>query len=221
MRNVHVCGERVGGIASNAGVASIGISQITHPTSGSGPTRDVATVTTSVSHGFTDGQVVIISNTGGAPPSATTAHHQRRNGSGVHDHACIDGSPTPMTTAGMRAGRTVTQIEPVQATGTIRSKQQITVTSISSTANATGVILAGRPFDPNDADPADRDELIRWVRGRDNYENEKSNVATPDVRLSVHGDVLHSRPAVVNYGRGGWTRTSTSSTGRTTEDCAP
>ena len=62
------------GIASNAGiVASIGISQITHPTSGSGPTRDVATVTTSVSHGFTDGQVVIISNTSGAPPSATTA----------------------------------------------------------------------------------------------------------------------------------------------------
>ncbi|HET7090203.1 MAG TPA: hypothetical protein VFL17_16320, partial [Anaerolineae bacterium] len=195
------------GIASNAGiVASIGISQITHPTSGSGPTRDVATVTTSVSHGFTDGQVVIISNTGGAPSDGYDGTYTISGATAAAftiTHASIDGSPTPLTTAGMRAGRTVTQIEPVvQATGTIRSKKQINVTSVSSTANATGVILAGRPFDPNDADPADRDELIRWVRGRDNYENEKSNVAAPDVRPSVHGDVLHSRPAVVNYGRG-------------------
>src|SRR5688572_1243407 len=181
------------GIASNAGiVASIGISQITHPTSGSGPTRDVATVTTSVSHGFTDGQVVIISNTGGAPPAGYDGRYTI-SGATVTTftitHGSIDGSPTPKTTAGMRAGRTVTQIQPVvQASGTIRSKKQINVSSISSTANATGVMLAGRPFDPNDADPADRDELIRWVRGRDDYENEKSNVAAPDVRPSVRSE---------------------------------
>lgn len=48
----------------------------------------------------------------------------------------------------------------------------------------------------------DRDTLVRWVRGEDNARNE----ASPDgartlvnIRPSVHGDVLHSRPAVVNY----------------------
>ena len=193
--------------ASNAGmVASIDISQITHPTTGSGPSRDVATVTTSVSHGFTDGQVVIISNTGGAPPAGYDGSYTISGATATSftiTHASIDTAPTPKTTAGMRAGRTVTQILPVvQASGTIRSKKQINVTSISSKANATGFMLAGRPLEPLDADPADRAELIRWVRGRDNYENEKSNVPTPDVRPSVHGDVLHSRPAVVNYGRG-------------------
>ena len=40
------------------------------------------------------------------------------------------------------------------------------------------------------------------MRGRDNSDNEKTNVTAPDVRPSTHGDVLHSRPAVVNYGRG-------------------
>ena len=195
------------GTASNAGiVASIGISQITHPTSGSGAARDVATVTTSVGHGFTDGQVVIISNTGGAPPTGYDGTYTISGVTGTTftiTHGSIDGSPTPKTTAGMRAGRSVTQIEPVvQATGTIRSKKRINVTSISSKANATGLMLAGRPFEPADADPADRDELIRWVRGRDNYEDEKSNTTAPDVRPSTHGDVLHSRPAVVNYGRG-------------------
>ena len=195
------------GTATNAGmVANIDISQITHPTSGSGAGRDVATVTTSVSHGFTDGQVVIISNTGGAPPAGYDGSYTISGATATSftiTHASIDSSPTPKTTAGMRAGRTVTQIQPVvQASGTIRSKKQINVTSVSSTANATGVMLAGRPLDPLDSDPADRDELIRWVRGRDNYENEKSNTTAPDVRPSVHGDVLHSRPAVVNYGRG-------------------
>ncbi|MGH8481975.1 MAG: pilus assembly protein, partial [Nevskiaceae bacterium] len=73
------------------------------------------------------------------------------------------------------------------------------VSSLSSKANATGVMTAGRPIDAN---ATDRDNLILWVRGRDNAEGEKSNVTAPDVRPSVHGDVLHSRPAVVNYGRG-------------------
>jgi type IV pilus assembly protein PilY1 len=59
-------------------------------------------------------------------------------------------------------------------------------------------MYAGRP---SDVDATDRDNLILWVRGRDNAENEKSNVTAPDVRPSIHGDVLHSRPAVVNYGR--------------------
>ncbi len=47
--------------------------------------------------------------------------------------------------------------------------------------------------------------LINWMRGLDNKDDENSNNATLglgnfDVRASIHGDVLHSRPAIVNYG---------------------
>lgn len=49
---------------------------------------------------------------------------------------------------------------------------------------------------------ADRNNLINWVRGTDNNSptDEAGPGGTTTVRPSVHGDVLHSRPAVVNYG---------------------
>lgn len=47
-------------------------------------------------------------------------------------------------------------------------------------------------------------DLVNWVRGADNIAGgdlEDKGPGTPvTVRSSVHGDVLHSRPAVVNYG---------------------
>jgi type IV pilus assembly protein PilY1 len=191
---------------TNAGmVASIAISQITHPTSGSGAARDVATVTTASAHGFVNGQTVIISNTGGVPPAGYdgtwTIAGVVAGISFTITHASIDAAPTPKTTAGMRAGRPVSQIDPVvTATGVIRSAKQVIVTSLSSKAAATGNMQAGRP---TDVATGERDNLLLWVRGRDNAENEKANVTAPDVRPSIHGDVLHSRPAVVNYGRDG------------------
>ena len=51
-----------------------------------------------------------------------------------------------------------------------------------------------------DVASADRDNLINWVRGNDNAGDEQGPGAPTTVRPSVHGDVLHSRPAVVNYG---------------------
>jgi hypothetical protein len=39
------------------------------------------------------------------------------------------------------------------------------------------------------------------VRGQDNIDDENANGSTTDIRASVHGDVLHSRPAVINYNR--------------------
>lgn len=49
---------------------------------------------------------------------------------------------------------------------------------------------------------ADRTNLINWVRGTDNNSptDETGPGGTTTIRPSVHGDVLHSRPAVVNYG---------------------
>jgi Tfp pilus tip-associated adhesin PilY1 len=48
--------------------------------------------------------------------------------------------------------------------------------------------------------PPDRDTIIKWLRGADNYGDEKGPGGTVTVRPSIHGDVLHSRPLVVNYG---------------------
>lgn len=60
---------------------------------------------------------------------------------------------------------------------------------------------------------SDRTSLINWVRGEDNQGDEASlcptgtvsgtancPAARVTVRPSVHGDVLHSRPTVINYG---------------------
>jgi len=48
--------------------------------------------------------------------------------------------------------------------------------------------------------PPDRDSLIKWVRGHDNFGDELGPGGSVTVRPSIHGDVLHSRPVVINYG---------------------
>jgi type IV pilus assembly protein PilY1 len=46
------------------------------------------------------------------------------------------------------------------------------------------------------------DTLLKWVRGQDTQDENGFKVAgaNTDVRASIHGDVLHMRPAVINYG---------------------
>ncbi len=59
-----------------------------------------------------------------------------------------------------------------------------------------------------DAPSTTRDRLIRWVRGHDyknaelvNNQDQELGPGSPiNIRPSVHGDVLHSRPVVLNYG---------------------
>ncbi len=58
-----------------------------------------------------------------------------------------------------------------------------------------------------DAPSTTRDRLIRWVRGHDyknaelvNNQDQELGPGSPiNIRPSVHGDVLHSRPVVLNY----------------------
>jgi Tfp pilus tip-associated adhesin PilY1 len=50
------------------------------------------------------------------------------------------------------------------------------------------------------ATPPDKATLIKWVRGADNMGDELSPGGGITVRPSIHGDVLHSRPVVINYG---------------------
>jgi type IV pilus assembly protein PilY1 len=52
----------------------------------------------------------------------------------------------------------------------------------------------------NAANATERDNIINWVRGANNRGDDNPSGVTTDVRGFLHGDVLHSRPAVVNYG---------------------
>jgi len=51
------------------------------------------------------------------------------------------------------------------------------------------------------ADATERTDLINWARGTDNRTGDELGPGgTTTVRPSIHGDVLHSRPAVIDYG---------------------
>jgi len=92
------------------------------------------------------------------------------------------------------------------------SRELLTCTDGGGGFCATGDALSLSPFDTSNADisvaalgaanATERNDLIDWVRGEDQFD-ENANTQTTDIRASVHGDVLHSRPAVINYGRNG------------------
>lgn len=46
----------------------------------------------------------------------------------------------------------------------------------------------------------ERDTLIDWAKGLDTEDENINGVTTAEMRLSVHGDVLHSRPIAINFG---------------------
>jgi type IV pilus assembly protein PilY1 len=92
------------------------------------------------------------------------------------------------------------------------SRELFTCTDGSGGYCASGDSLSLSPFDTGNADistaalgaasATERDSLIDWVRGEDQFD-ENADTQLTDIRASVHGDVLHSRPAVINYGRNG------------------
>lgn len=71
--------------------------------------------------------------------------------------------------------------------------------SVAAQGDATGTIKAST----GTAASGELADIINWVRGADNFEDENNNGNTTDVRASIHGDVLHSRPAIINYNRFG------------------
>jgi type IV pilus assembly protein PilY1 len=127
---------------------------------------------------------------------------------------CTGGAPTPVTTVTATTtaahGFAVGQV--VNISGTIGTDEALytgnqtilsvpsaisftySITTSPACSDSTGGMLAS-------ALGVDRDTLIDWVRGHDSFGDEAS--PTPGgsitVRPSIHGDVLHSRPSVVNY----------------------
>lgn len=81
----------------------------------------------------------------------------------------------------------------ITVTGTDTFTYQYTSTAPQPTSTSTGSPTAT-------SSTTTRTNLIRWVRGEDNNSDESSPGGTINIRPSVHGDVLHSRPTVINYG---------------------
>lgn len=69
--------------------------------------------------------------------------------------------------------------------------------AVTPSATATGTITA--TTGTGVAGP-DTNNLILWTRGKDLWEDEDINASLTNVRASIHGDVLHSRPVIINYG---------------------
>jgi len=66
--------------------------------------------------------------------------------------------------------------------------------------NANTIGVTGALLDPNNPlDASDRTDAINWGRGMDLFD-ENGDSDTTDMRASVHGDIIHSRPVAVNYG---------------------
>ena len=78
------------------------------------------------------------------------------------------------------------------STGTILSAAAGERFASANTAITTAMLGA--------ANSSERAALINWLTGTDNNGDETGPGGTTTVRPSIHGDVLHSRPSVVNYG---------------------
>lgn len=65
--------------------------------------------------------------------------------------------------------------------------------SLTSFGNATAAQLGV-------SSDTERTALIEWVRGKQNVDTASDDGPLDGPRASIHGDVLHSRPAVVTYG---------------------
>jgi type IV pilus assembly protein PilY1 len=106
----------------------------------------------------------------------------------------------------------------VTSTGTTTFTYQHTVAAKLANFGAAGATAT--------SSSVTRDTLARWVRGEDNVGDEAS-LCPPgstagvgncpstaiNIRPSLHGDVLHSRPAVINYGGATISITGTSDSG--------
>jgi len=76
-----------------------------------------------------------------------------------------------------------------------------------------GAALSGTAFDVSNGDltaaalgdaALDKDEVIRWVRGENRKLQDNATATNTLVRGYIHGDVVHSKPAIVNDSTGIW-----------------
>jgi Tfp pilus tip-associated adhesin PilY1 len=179
-------------------------------------TKATATVT---AHGYSTGQQIVIA---GATPAAyngtytitvvdaNTFTFPMTTAPGPNTGTSVFAKATSTTATANSVGHgfttgdsiTVTGATPSAFNGTytvaVTDANTFTYTLGSAQGDASGTIVAAGA-----SSSATRTALINWVRGEDNFEDENANSSTTDIRASIHGDVLHSKPAVINYNRYG------------------
>ncbi|WP_119966966.1 pilus assembly protein [Simplicispira lacusdiani] len=118
---------------------------------------------------------------------------------------------TPLSSSDSPDGEVVEKGGAAQQIRTVYATNQATrhvYTCISCAANTNLASSATAQFSTANSssmaaiasDSTQRDLIINWVRGLDNAGDEDGPGSPTTIRPGVHGDVLHSRPAVVNYG---------------------
>lgn len=76
-----------------------------------------------------------------------------------------------------------------------------TTNHLSASSNAFATTNTSLQASAFGASASELTSLINWVRGEDNKTGDEQGPGSPyTVRPSIHGDVLHSRPVVINYG---------------------
>lgn len=157
-----------------------------------------------VSPSVSDTGTSMVATLGGTDMVSVAAGSITRSGnaatvSGIPTNTFISGQPvniaasgTPLSSESAYVGRWIISCatNPCGSTFTFGPVTQTPVTP------ATGSNMQAYSA----SSPPDRDTIIKWVRGQDNYGDEKGPGGSITVRPSIHGDVLHSRPLVVNYG---------------------
>jgi type IV pilus assembly protein PilY1 len=133
---------------------------VTTPSNCTATSNETVQVTTSIPHGFTNGETVAISGTG--VPANETA---------------LTGSKT-ITVTGVDTFTYAVSTTPT----CIDNKNGLHITYQAAVGGITAT------------------DLINWVRGEDNVGDEQSPGNGITIRPSVHGDVVHSRPTIINYG---------------------
>ncbi|MBF0179030.1 MAG: hypothetical protein HQM03_03270, partial [Magnetococcales bacterium] len=196
----------------------------TSPTPGSGTiTARLATPTafaTLTGHGYATGDTITIS---GATPTAYNGSFSVTVLDADHFKYTLGSSPQQAASGTLIAGKssitaratavahgfvsgasiTIAGATPAAFNGTfditVTDADHFTYSLASAQGEASGTITAEEAGVA--ASASSREGLINWVRGEDNYEDENANASSTDARASIHNDVLHSKPAVINYNR--------------------
>lgn len=77
------------------------------------------------------------------------------------------------------------------------------LSSCTALSNFDNTTVSGSDLNPAPAsalDDPERDALINWARGQDVNNEDIDAETTAEMRPSVHGDVVHSRPVAINFG---------------------
>ena len=188
-----------------------------------------AFVTTSTAHALTTGQKVVISgatqtgfNTAAAVAitvldTTNFTYTLAAAQSGVATGTIIYTPPVATATAAGHgfingASITIAGASPATYNGTFTIKNVTTSTFDYNFSGADPVLPNATMADPVTPTPITatgtsniRDTLVRWIRGLDTQDENgfKVNGADTDVRPSIHADILHSRPVVLNFAKTG------------------